>query len=255
MTINADMEWLVSVLLLSVRLGAVFLLTPILAVTRAPVQFRVFFVLALSALLISTLNIVPAHVPTTLAGLIEAALYELLVGALMAFGLFTAFGAFLFGGRILDFQMGFGVANLIDPATNSQTAMMGVVLNMIAVMVFFSIDGHHVLLREITYITKVLPIGTLAADFDMAAVVAQFGAMFVFAVMIVAPALFGILLLDIALGVMARTMPQVNMFFVSIPLKVFIGLSLVALSLQSLSPLMEKIFESIFVFWREVLGS
>ena len=229
MQFTADIQWLVSVLLAAVRIGAVFLFTPILAVTQAPIRFRVFFVLGLAALLVSSLSITPIKTPLSLYQLVQFSFYELVTGMAMAFGLLTAFAAFLLGGRILDFQMGFGVANLIDPATNTQTAMMGVVLNLIAVMAFFMVDGHHMLLRGLAYSFERVPIGVGLNELPMDLIVQQFGYMFVFALMVVVPALFAILLLDIGLAVMARTMPQVNIFFVSIPLKIFIGLFMTAI--------------------------
>jgi flagellar biosynthetic protein FliR len=255
MNITADISWLISILLLAIRLGAVFLLTPILAVTQAPARFRLLFVLALSALLVSALPAVSFEQTITISNLIKAALQELIIGAGMAFGLFTAFGAFLLGGRVLDFQMGFGVASLIDPSTNTQSAMMGVVLNLIAIMVFFLIDGHHMVLKGLAYSIEVLPLGQgLKGGLNIAALVAQFGSMFIFALMVVAPAIFSILLLDVGLGVMARTMPQVNVFFVGIPLKIFIGMTVTALTLKSIAPLMKNIFEGMFYFWQEMIG-
>jgi flagellar biosynthetic protein FliR len=90
-----------------------------------PVNIRTIFLLALAGLLTASIKIVPANVPYSPAMLVEAGIYEFFIGALMAFGLFAAFGAFLFGGRILDLQMGFGVANLINPSTNTQGPLLG----------------------------------------------------------------------------------------------------------------------------------
>ena len=253
MNITADVQFLTSVLLASVRVGAVFLFTPILAVTQAPIRFRVFFVLGLAAILVSSVAVSPVKAPIDLAELVYYAIQELVTGGVMAFGLLTAFGAFLLGGRILDFQMGFGVASLIDPATNTQSAMMGVVLNIIAVMAFFMVDGHHMVLRGLAYSFEKIPLGVGLTEISVDVVVKQFGYMFSFAVMAVAPALFAILMLDVGLAVMARTMPQVNIFFVSMPLKIAVGLMMTALSMQYIWPLMGKVFKSVFSFWDEVL--
>lgn len=253
MNITADVQWLSSVLLASVRIGAVFLFTPILAVTQAPMRFKIIFVLGLSAILVSSIAVAPVSAPLSLAQLAYFAIQELVVGGVMAFGLLTAFAAFLLGGRILDFQMGFGVASLIDPSTNTQSAMMGVVLNMIAVMAFFMVNGHHMILRGLAYSFEKIPLGVGLSEINLDIIVQQFGYMFIFALMAIAPALFAILLLDVGLAVMARTMPQVNIFFVSMPLKIFVGLTMTALSMRYIWPLMEKIFTSIFGYWNEVL--
>ena len=253
MNITADIQWIVSVLLASVRIGAVFLFSPIFASMRAPARIRVMFVLGLAIIIVGSLNLSPVNTPSGLYELIHYSIYELITGLVMAFGVFAAFGAFVLGGRILDFQMGFGVANLIDPATNTQTAMMGVILNLIAVMAFFMVDGHHMILRGLAYSFEKIPLGAGLSELRMDLIVQQFGYMFIYALMAVAPALFAILLLDIGLGVMARTMPQVNIFFVSIPLKIFVGLTMTAISMRYIWPYMEKVFYSIFTFWDEAL--
>lgn len=253
MTLTVEVQWLVAILLASIRIGSVFLLTPVLAMTQAPVQVRVFFVLGLAALLVTSLGVAPLQTPVHIGQLLEYAVHELVVGLAMAFGVFAAFAVFLLGGRILDFQMGFGVASLIDPATQTQTAMMGVILNFIAVMVFFILDGHHLLLRGLTYSFDQVPLGVGLTEISIAALVTQFGYMFSFAVVIVAPALFAILLTDVGLAVMARTMPQVNMFFVSIPLKILVGLLMTALSIRYMGPVMQRIFTTIFDYWEAIL--
>jgi len=153
--------------------------------------------------------------------------------------------------KILDFQMGFGVASLIDPATNAQAPMIGTLLNMLAVMIFFLVDGHHLLIRGIAYSLMAYPPGT-AVSIDSQVMIAQFGSMFVYGVMLIAPVMFVILLIDVCMGVAARTMPQVNMFIVMLPLKIFVGLVVLMISLSFLLPLMKKIYISIFEYWQQL---
>jgi len=211
------------------------------------------FFLALSFFLVMGLGIEPQTVPHDLGGVISAATSELVVGALMAFGVFAAFAAFSFGGRILDFQMGFGVANLIDPVTQSQSPLIGTVLNLMGVMLFFVINGHHMLIRGLAYSLQQLPPGSLIEQWNIAALVSQFGVLFIYGIAIVAPAIAALLLLDAGMAVAARTMPQVNMFIVGIPLKIFIGLMVLAFSVNYMGPLLEKIYSSIFIYWEEIL--
>jgi flagellar biosynthetic protein FliR len=176
------------------------------------------------------------------------------IGGLMAFGVVAAFAAFLLGGRIIDVQMGFGVASLIDPTTRSSAPLLGTFLNFLAVVTFFAIDGHHLIIRGLAFSLEHIPPGTSLGEINIGAVVAHFGAMFIFGVMVVAPALIAILLLDIGLAVIARTMPQVNVFIVSLPLKIFVGLAMTAISLPYLGSVMKRIFESIFSYWESVVA-
>lgn len=252
MTVDFSIGWITAVLLLTIRFGVVMYLAPILAVSKIPNHIMVMWVVALSVSLMFISNAQPIEI-NTLGGVFKAALSEMLLGSLLGFGLVAAFASFLLGGRIVDFQMGFGVASLIDPATHAQAPVIGTILNLVAIMVFYSLDGHHYLLRGLVFSVEKIPPGTWMGDFDLALIVAHFGAMFTFAIAIVAPVIFSILLLDIGLAIMARTMPQMNVFIVSLPLKIFTGLSVTALTLHSILPLMEKIFEAMFVFWQNVL--
>ncbi len=254
MHIEADMAWLIAILLISIRIGAVFLFTPVFSSIQAPAHFRVLFILALSVLVAGSVKLLPVTLSLSLGNLIAAALSELVIGGLFAFGLFTVFGAFMLGGKIIDLQMGFGVATLIDPATRSQAPLMGTFLNLLAVMLFFAVDGHHMLIRGLAFSLAHIPPGGSLAEMNFAVVIPQFGAMFIYGLIIVAPALFSILLLDVGLAVMARTMPQVNVFIVSIPLKIFVGLFVTAVSLHYLGPKMATMFESIFVYWQRLMG-
>lgn len=253
MELVADMSWVTQIVLVSLRLSALLLLTPIFASARMPVRIRVLWVIGLAVVLVSALPLQADLEPLTTAGFIRAAFYELFLGGLLAFGLFTAFAAFLFGGRILDFQMGFGVANLIDPVTNTQNPLIGSVLNMMAVATFFLLNGHHYLIRGIAYSLERVPPGTALHDFHLGPVVAQFGLMFSFGLALVAPAVIALLLVDVGMAFAARTMPQVNMFIVGLPLKIFVGLAMLALSLRYMSPLLQRIYESIFRYWEQVL--
>ncbi|MES9816745.1 MAG: flagellar biosynthetic protein FliR [Candidatus Thiodiazotropha endolucinida] len=241
-------------LLVATRVSPLFLLTPLFAITRVPARVRVLFVLALSAVLTAGIGVMPIDPPTTLSELTHAMVNELILGMILAFGLFTAFGAFLFGGRIIDFQMGFGVANLIDPATQSQAPMLGTVLNLMAVMTFFLLDGHHLLIRGLVYSLQKIPPGSSLHEVDVQAIIAQFGVMFVYGLAVVAPVVAVLLMLDVGMAVAARTMPQVNMFIVGFPLKIFMGLLVLALSLNYMGPLLEKIYASIFLYWQRVYG-
>jgi flagellar biosynthetic protein FliR len=254
MTLVIDIAWIVTVILVAVRLGAVLLLTPIFSLGSIPGHVRVLFVFALAAMLVGGLG-VGARLPVeSIASLLSAILIEGIIGALLAFGLFTAFATFMLAGRIVDMQLGFAVANLIDPTTRTQVPLLGSFLNVVAVVAFFAIDGHHMIIRGIAFSLEQIPPGTGLPVMDLGAVVVQFGAMFLYAVALVAPVIFTLLLIDVVIAVIARTMPQVNVFIVTLPLKIFVGLVMLALSLRYMSPVMARIFEVLFEYWNNLLG-
>ncbi|MFT6102058.1 MAG: flagellar biosynthetic protein FliR [Granulosicoccus sp.] len=246
-----NIPFILLTMLVFTRCSALLLLSPLFSIARVPVRIKVFLLISLSALLVASLNLRLPEATINSAQLLYYAVSELVIGAAMAFGLFAAFASFSLGGRILDFQMGFGIASLLDPATNAQAPMIGTLLNMIAVMVFFLVDGHHVLIRGVAYTLSQYPPGSMPS-IDINIIVKQFGLMFVYGVMLAAPVMFTILLIDISMGIAARTMPQVNMFIVMMPLKIAVGLLVLMLSLKFLLPLMKKVYISIFAHWQQL---
>jgi flagellar biosynthetic protein FliR len=254
MFISAEVSWLLTTMLVSLRLGVVMLMTPVFATMGMPIQVRVLMVLALSATLVSGMS--PELTATALmsAGdLALAAANELVVGSLLAFALFAGFAAFQFAGRIMDIQMGFGVAGLLDPATRNHAPLLGMVLNLTAVVTFFLIGGHHLLLRGLAFSLERIPPGSRLTGLPLGTVVEQFGAMFVYAALLAAPVMTVILLVDIGMAMMARTMPQMNVFIVGLPLKIFVGLVVLAISLGFIGPAFVRVFDGLFTSWQKML--
>lgn len=254
MSVRLDMAWLGVVFLISLRLGALFALAPGFGTIRMPGPFRVFLVITLAVGLTAALGTAPVQPITgSVWGFLLSGLNELVVGALLGFGLFTAFGVFMFAGRAMDMQIGFGIASLIDPTSRTQSPLLGTMLNLLGLAIFFAIDGHHMLLRGLAISLERVPPGAGLGGIDASALVAQFGVMFSLGLALAAPVLMFLLLIDIGFAVMSRTMPQLNVFFLSMPVKIFAGLSVLALSLPHAGSLVNRVFRSIFSFWDQVL--
>jgi flagellar biosynthesis protein FliR len=256
MLLSAEVPWLLTTLLVSLRLGAVMLMTPVFASLGMPLQIRVLLVLALSATLVSGMQpgLVSAA-PTSAGELALAAANEFVTGSLLAFGLFAVFAAFQFAGRIMDIQMGFGVAGLLDPATRNHAPLLGMVLNLTAVLTFFLVDGHHLLLRGLVFSLERIPPGSKLTTLPIGTVIEQFGAIFIYAALLAAPVMSVILLVDIGMAMMARTMPQLNVFIIGLPLKIFVGLVVLALSLGLIGPAFARVFEGLFSGWQKIITS
>jgi flagellar biosynthetic protein FliR len=253
MRLSLDVAWLLTTALVALRLGVTLVLTPLLAFGGVPARFRVAFVLGLAALLVAAGGERPAVEIGDVAAFAAMAAAEAVLGALLAFGVLAAFAAFQLAGRLLDLQLGFGVATLIDPATRTHAPLLGTLLWMAGVMFFFAIDAHHALLGAFALSLQSVPPGSPLGELALAPVLAQFGLMFSFALAIAAPVMFMLLLVDTVVAVMARTMPQMNIFFLSLPLKIMVGLAVLALSVVHIGPLARRCFESIFAMWESVL--
>lgn len=253
MILDTSAAWLAAVLLCSVRLSAMLLLAPVLQAMRLPLRIRVAFVVALSVALVSGMRLVPAATPAGLPDLVHAAIGEAGLGALLGFGLFTAFAAFHFAGNLLDLQMGFNIANLLDPITHSQSPLLATLFGMLAVMLFFAFDAHHALLRGFAWSLERVPLGTALAPPQPALLAAQFGSLYVLGLMLAAPVLFCLFLIELVLSVLSRNLQQMNVFVLGAPIKIGVGLTLLALTAAHIGQLSQRIFHSMFQFWEAVL--
>lgn len=253
MTAVSFISWATGVLLVSARLAMVFIATPPFAGIPVPAMARVLLVFSLAAGMVGTIP------PLAIRGLdvfslASALVCEAVIGAVFSAGLFAAFSAFQFAGRLLDMQIGFGVASLVDIATRNNQPLLGAVLSMMAAVFFFAIDGHLALLRLIHLSLEKLPPGGGIGSLDIGAVVAQFATCFSFGLMLVAPVVLCLLIIDLGMAFMSRTMPLMNVFVMSLSLKVLVGLVVLAIALPMAGGAVQRVFDSTFNLWHRVLA-
>lgn len=246
------LAWATGVMLLTVRISMLFVATPLFGAIPVPAMAKAILVFGLAiAVAGSGTPQVASLDPFQLGAMV---LHEAIVGGAIALGLFAGFAAWHLAGRLLDLQIGFGVASLVDIATKNNVPLLGSLLSMAAVVVFFGIDGHVVLLKTLQLSVEKLPPGTGMPELDFGALVAQFGTCFAFGFVVVAPIVLCLLLVDVGVAFMSRTMPQMNVFVLSLSLKVVIGLVLLAVIVPLFGGSMRRIFESTFAGWARLVG-
>ena len=248
--IDASQSWLTAAFLLAVRLGGLLLMTPPLGARAIPATARVAFVVALAALLAAS---VPSSSVVALGNpgsFVAAAAGEFLLGATMALGISFAFAAFAVGARLLDVQIGFGIGQVFDPVTQQQLPVLSGIVGQLAVVLFFLSDAHLALFRGLAISIERFPPGTAwPLEAAVAPVIQQTAAMFSLGFAIVAPVVFCLALIDLGLGVLARNLPQMNMFVLGIPVKVMAGLAALSLWVVASGGIVARINASIFAGW------
>ncbi|USX18355.1 flagellar biosynthetic protein FliR [Oxalobacteraceae bacterium OTU3REALA1] len=236
------------VLLVSVRVAAVFLMTPILYGITMPAVVRAMLVLGLSLSIGAGLASPPT--PMVDSDLALAMFGEAALGAVMALGVLLAFAAFSTAGRLLDVQIGFGMPQVLDPVTHRQLPILNSLFDQLAVVVFFVANGHHALLRGIAYSLERFPPGRpwpLGAM--LPEVTRQLAGLFTLGFALAAPVVFCILLTEIALGILSRSMPQMNMFAMGIPVKIVVGLAALVWWQAGIGAVMMRVYASIYAGW------
>lgn len=255
MTLAVDPGWVCMVFLLWLRIGTVFIMLPMFTGLEKFVVLRVLFTLALALVLMPGLGLQGARAPLEVPALIGAALSEMVTGATLGFGALAAFGAFSVAGKILDIQSGFGIGSVFDPITRAGSPMFSMMLNMLGVMVFFGMEGHHALMRGLAFSVQQVAPGSGLQGLPVAAVVRQFGLMFSLGVALIAPVMFCLILIEAGFAMTSRVLPQMNVFVVSIPVKVVAALAMFAMTISTVGASMGHIYAAIFSYWEQVLAN
>jgi len=218
----------VALLPAGLRVAGMVLLAPGLGAERAPAQVRVALAVGLAAVVVP----VAVRQPPPVAGpgqFIGQCLAELAFGAALGIALSALLEAFRFGGEILDLQMGLRAGQLFDPTSGTQSGILSTAYYMTALLLFVQLNGHHWLLRGLAASFAIAPVGTLSADPSLQVVVADIAtSMLAIGVGVAAPVIAALLLADLAFGLVARAVPQVNVFIVGIPAKIALGLAIAA---------------------------
>lgn len=229
------------------RVAGLFL-TAIPFNTRSlPVQVKVWLAALVAFFLFMIYSHEPAPLALNLGGYLLQFLGEVLVGVVLGFLTQITFAIFQYAGQIIDMQIGFGIVNVIDPQSGVQVPVIGTFKYLLAIVLFLSIDGHHYLLAALDKSYRLLSVGQvhLTGPF-YAFLIDLVGEMFTAAFQIALPILGALFIADLAFGVIARTVPQINVFLIGMPLKIGLGLGLMMLVIPLLVWLFGRTFAGLF---------
>ncbi|MHB1392447.1 MAG: flagellar biosynthetic protein FliR [Clostridia bacterium] len=211
-------------LLVFVRMSSLFVITPVFGRREMPSYLRISLAFFCSYIMVPLLGDVQVEYTNLLSFAVIAA-KEFLVGIIIGYVSFLVFTALFVAGQIIDMQIGFGMVNVLDPTMNTQIPITGNFVYILTTLLFLSMDGHHILLSALFKSYSVLPINgfefTEAMVNNMTTI---FSDVFLIGFKISIPILAAALLSEVALGILSKTVPQMNVFVVGIPLKIGIGL-------------------------------
>jgi flagellar biosynthetic protein FliR len=236
-------------LLVLVRVTTLFLAAPVFGTRTLPAQLKAAFSLVVALLLTLALPLLPSdRASTTILDLGGKALGEFLVGLAISYSAYLLFAGIQMAGQIIDIQMGFGLVNVIDPQSNTQVSIIGQFYYLISILVFLALDGHHVLLRALGDSFRLVPVGSFSWLSHAATLgpllSGYFTKLFIIAFQVAAPAVATLFLSTLAMGILSRTVPQMNVFIVGLPLGVLVGLLITILSIQLLGTVLHGVVSS-----------
>jgi len=232
-------------LLIFVRVAAMMAILPIFGDQAVPVMVRLglsFFIAVIIYPIVPKTVLVPQGVSEFIFQLSQTIFAGLFIGF---FGIIF-FGAIQLAGEIAGFQMGFAIVSVLDPMSRIQMSIIAQFQNFMAILIFLLLDGHHLLIRGMVESFQTVPLLGATLNGNLGQILIQMtGQMFVVAVKISAPIFVTLLLTNVGLGIVARTLPQMNVFIVGFPLQIGLGLATLAISV----PLFFYVFEKYFVWF------
>lgn len=178
---------------------------------------------------------------------------EMLVGLALFFVLQLVFITITFWGRVLDMQIGFGAAGVIDPTNKNQDPLLGSIFLVTALCVLYVSGAHYRLIEGLVFSFEVLPLGSGFLDLKLPNFASLITVMLSIGLFMFAPVIILMWCLDIFIGFLSRTMPQMNIYFVMLPLKIFTGIFLIGLFTMHSKFVFERLFEQVFLFWDGML--
>lgn len=244
MTLESALGQLDLLLLLFVRMNGLFITAPVWSNRLVPVQLRVAlsFVMALLVL-----PLLPAtHLPTNILELAPLIVKELLIGAIIGFTATLIFSAVHLAGELLDIDMGLSIMNVIDPFSGTQMPLIGNFKYLLALLVYLAVGGHHALIVAAVRSYQVVPLGGLSIGPQVfEAMMALASGVFAMALRIALPVLGALFLTTVALGVVNRAVPQMNVFVVGLPVKLAAGVLMLAAGLPFYVSFLEFLFDQV----------
>ena len=231
-------------ILVFLRVSAIIATMPVISETTIPFQIKAALSLLISLIVFPlVLSKIPHPADYQVLILMYRMAGEVMIGVIIGFAAKLVFAGIQMAGDLIGFQMGLSVANVIDPITSEQVSTIADLQYLIAMLVFLSVDAHHIFFSAIIQSYSVLNPLTFHFSGQLIQMIFDFSQeMFVVAVKLGAPLMAIMLFTNVGLGIIARTVPQMNIFIVGFPLQISVGLIFLGLT----APLFVKITQGLF---------
>jgi flagellar biosynthetic protein FliR len=223
--------------LLFVRIGACLFAMPLFGGRNVPVVAKVGIIMGLTWALLPIIPVAQTTLPRELWAWALALIREAIVGLSLGWMVQLCLAAVPLAGQMVGFQMGFGIANVMDPMGQQQMSVISQFFYLIAIWVFLSVDGHHLVILALVRTLREVPLGAGGMISDGFGAAVEGGRhLLSSAFMLAAPMLLILMFIQVAMGIVARTVPQMNVFFVGLPLQIGVGFLAMGVTLSFFIP-------------------
>jgi len=240
-----DIQHIIVASLVMLRVGTMLILLPVLGHQLIPVQLKVGIIVLISLLIFPIVQDQVPTIPINPIVFATIAMQEMLIAGAIALFAQLIFASAQFAGQLMSFQMGMTVANVFDPITRSQQSVISQLTITLAMLLWVIVGAHHMFIHALIDSFSQFPINhpwSFPAFMELTDVAAL---MFILSLKIAAPIMLLLTFVYIALGLVSRAVPQIQVFFVSFPLTIGLGLLTIALGMPGIIYLMGDAFTTL----------
>lgn len=222
-------------LLIFVRMTGLFVVSPVFGRQNIPVYFKVGFSFLTAILVSYSIPMPDLGAYNSLYAFVFLIAKEFLIGLVLGYISYLIITAIYLAGQMIDMHIGFGMVSVFDPMSNIQIPVTANFYFILTMLMFLAIDGHHLLIYTLVDSFEMLPmasplvINQQIPDFILQLVTS----VFVISFKIAAPVTAAVFIADVSLGVIAKAVPQVNVFVIGMPLKILLGLIVILFTLTA----------------------
>lgn len=243
MTIDLSPEATYTFLLVLIRTTSMLVASPLLSHRGIPAQAKIGFALFTALVLTPITRLPGGQAPETLGRLVDDVLREALFGLGLGLTMNIVLIGLQMASRIIGLQVGFGLGAVFDPITGTEFGVFDQFYSLLVTLVFFAIDGHHLVVQALAETLQAVPLGTFDPfSITPSGITALVAGLTLTALRIAMPIMAALLLTDVGMGIVARTVPQVQILIVGAPIKIGIGLLVLGASLPVAMQLMNAVF-------------
>lgn len=219
-------------LLVFVRTISIFIATPVLSSRNIPAMAKVGFSIFLSLIVISIYPLELEVSSEDTVYFVVALIKEFLVGWIIGFASYLVFNIMSLAGQFIDSQIGFSMVSVFDPLSQIQFSVTGSLYYYLLVIMTLATHSHYYFIKALVLSFELIPLNGMVLTTELHyAMISFLNVFFAIAMQIAAPFFFVIIILDVVLGILARSEPQLNMFVIGFPIKIFMGLIVLLLTI------------------------
>jgi flagellar biosynthesis protein FliR len=228
------------------RISGIMILAPFYSNQLFPVHVRIAFTLMAAFVMAPSLPLTQIPANADLTGVASLIIGEIVIGLIIGFAALCVFAGLQLAGQVVSFQLGFSVINLIDPQTNVESPVFSIFYNYIGLLLFLLIDGHHWFLQAINESFSCMAVGGIHIQAPLADCIVRLSAqILVIGIRIAGPVIAVTVIIDILVGIIGRTAPQINIFIIGMPLKLLFGFGCMSISFYFLPSYLESVFSGL----------